>query len=211
MSRAFLCVSLCALATMLLAAGAPAGNDPGFKTAKPAYLVPLAPGVSVDPILSAGDIVGNCQMSGIQDGLGAYKAGGDTLQVAMNHELGRSFPGTPPGVDARISKLTINRKTHGVLAARYLFTGQEFFERFCSATLEVIKGTPYSLTGEEAIPVGHDGNSIVMNVDTGQWTETPPASTRWPASRVSGSPQGSSGPATCSAAAGGSPTCRRTR
>src|SRR5947207_11268120 len=150
----------------------PAKKNPGFKTAKPAYLVPIAPGAAVDPILSAGDTIGGYQMTGIPDGLGAYKEGG-SLQVLMNHELGRSFPAVPPGVDARISKLTINRKTHGVLGAQYLFTGQEFFERFCSATLERIKGTPYYLTGEEAIPAGHDGSSIVMNAETGTWTATP--------------------------------------
>ncbi len=150
----------------------PAKKNPGFKTAKPAYLVPMTPGAAVDPILSAGDTIGGYQMTGIPDGLGAYKDGG-SLQVLMNHELGRSFPAVPPGVDARISKLTINRKTHGVLGAQYLFTGQEFFERFCSATLAKIKGTPYYLTGEEAIPVGHDGSSIVMNAKTGAWTQTP--------------------------------------
>ena len=150
----------------------PAKKNPGFKTAKPAYLVPMTPGAAVDPILSAGDTIGGYQMTGIPDGLGAYKDGG-SLQVLMNHELGRSFPAVPPGVDARISKLTINRKTHGVLGAQYLFTGQEFFERFCSATLAKIKGTPYYLTGEEAITVGHDGSSIVMNAKTGAWTQTP--------------------------------------
>jgi hypothetical protein len=161
-----------ALALMVAGSANPA-NDPGFKTAKPPYLVPLTPGAAVDPIISAGDIVGGYQMTGIPDGLGAFNDGGDALQVMMNHELGRTFPAVPPGVDARISKLTLNRKTHGVLGAQYLFTGQEFFERFCSATLETIQGTPYYLTGEEAIPVGHDGSSIVMNAETGDWTETP--------------------------------------
>jgi Bacterial protein of unknown function (DUF839) len=157
---------------LMIAGSATPANDPGFKTAKPPYLVPLASGAAVDPILSAGDTIGGYQMSGIPDGLGAYQ-GSDTVQVLMNHELGRTFPGIPPGVDARISKLTINRQTHGVTAAQYLFTGQEFFERFCSATLERINGTPYYLTGEEAIPTGHDGSSIVMNAETGAWTETP--------------------------------------
>jgi hypothetical protein len=161
-----------ALALMVAGSATPA-NDPGFKTSKPPYLVPITPGAAVDPIISAGDIVGGYQMTGIPDGLGAFNGGGDTLQVMMNHELGRTFPGVPPGVDARISKLTLNRKTRGVLGAQYLFTGQEFFERFCSATLETIQGTPYYLTGEEAIPVGHDGSSIVMNAETGDWTETP--------------------------------------
>jgi hypothetical protein len=103
--------------TLPIAGSASSANDPGFKTAKPAYLVPLAPGATVDPILSTGDTVGGYQMSGIPDGLGAFKDGSGSLQVLMNHELGRTFPAVPPGVDARISKLTINRTTHGVLAA----------------------------------------------------------------------------------------------
>ena len=162
-----------ALAATLLAGAPSAAHSPGFKTAKPPYLVPMAPGAVVDPILSTGDIVGGYQMTGIPDGLGAYKAGGNTLEVRMNHELGITFPGIPPGVDTRISALTIDRKSHSVLGGHYAFTGLEGFERFCSATLERIKGTPYYLTGEEAIPAGHDGSSIVMNAETGQWQETP--------------------------------------
>jgi uncharacterized protein DUF839 len=173
MRRTVLGVVLGLLIIGIASSGATSANDPGFKTDKDPYLVGIPPDVVIDPIISTGDIVGGYQMSGIPDGLGAYKAGGDTLQVLMNHEMGRTFPALPPGVDARISKLTINRKTHGVLAGSYLFTGQEFFERFCSSTLELLNGTPYYFTGEETIPAGHDGSSIVMNADTGTWTETP--------------------------------------
>jgi hypothetical protein len=168
----------CALVGAATVAGvATAVDGPGVKTTRPPQLVPIAPGVVVDPILSVGDIVPagqtpQYQMSGIPDGLGAYKDG-NTLQVLMNHELGISFPNTPPGVDTRISKLTIDRKTNSVLRAKYVFTGTEGFERFCSSTLEVINGTPYYFTGEESIPTGHDGSSIVMNADTGVWHETP--------------------------------------
>jgi hypothetical protein len=164
--------SLLAAAACLLASVALAGSAAGFKTAKPAYLVAMEAGVVVDPILSTGDIVGGYQMSGIPDGLGAYKDGKKRFHVVMNHELGQTFPGVPPGVDARISKVTLNRETHGVLAATYLFNGSEGFERFCSSTLQVIKRTPYYFTGEEAIEAGHDGSSIVMNANTGQWWET---------------------------------------
>ena len=164
-----LAVAACILATPAL--GAP---DEGFKTARPAQLVSVEPGVMIDPILSTGDIIPGTsyQMSGIPDGLGAYKDGQNRLQVLMNHELGTTFPGQPPGVDARISKLTLNRQTHGVLAGTYLFNGSEGFERFCSSTLAKIKGTPYYFTGEEAINAGHDGSSIVMNAETGEWWET---------------------------------------
>jgi hypothetical protein len=164
----------------------------GFKTAKPPYLVPTASGVTVDPIISTGDIVGGYQMSGIPDGLGAYRGGdgddddddgdngnGDLATVVMNHELGRSFPNNPPGVDARITRLDIDRKNHSVLSAEYLFEGNEGFERFCSATLMMIRGEPFYFTGEEAVPIAgqppgpaHDGSSIVMDPDTGMWAET---------------------------------------
>jgi hypothetical protein len=163
----------------------------GFKTAKPAYLVPTAPGVTVDPIISAGDTggaLGTYQMSGIPDGLGDYRGSdGDDdngrrgpVTVVMNHELGRSFPNNPPGVDARISRLEIDRGNHSVLAAEYLFEGNEGFERFCSATLITRDGDPFYFTGEEAVPIAgqppgpaHDGSSIVMDPDTGMWVETP--------------------------------------
>src|ERR671930_486419 len=172
MRRTLLATAVALLTMAAVGWTASAADQPGFKTAKRPYLVPVEPGVITDPIISTGDVVGGYQMSGIPDGLGAYKDG-DGLQVFMNHELGISFPGVPPGVDARVSQLTLNRLTHGVLAGQYRFTGAEGFERFCSSTLEMIDGTPYYLTGEEAIPVGHDGSSIVMNAQTGSWTETP--------------------------------------
>jgi hypothetical protein len=111
-------------------------------------------------------------MSGIPDGLGAYKSGRGEFVAVMNHELGRTFPGRPPMVDARISRLEIDAATRSVHRAEYLFTGQEFFERFCSATLAVVFGRPFYFTGEEAVDAGHDGSSIVLDPETGMWRET---------------------------------------
>jgi len=166
--------------------------EEGFETAKPAYLVPTAPGVVVDPILSTGDIIGTYQMSGIPDGLGAYRAdradgngdrnttgGRRNVVTVMNHELGRSFPNNPPGVDTRISRVEIDPKTRLVQAAEYLFNGNEGYERFCSASLMTVKGDPWFFTGEEAVAIAgqppgpaHDGSSIVMDPDTGAFTDT---------------------------------------
>jgi hypothetical protein len=182
-----------AVAGVIASIGGATHDGPGFKTAKPPYLVPTASGVQVDPILSTGDIVGGYQMSGIPDGLGAYKGQGDgdddddngrskrggTFTVVMNHELGRSFPNMPPGVDARISRVDIDRRTHSVHGAEYLFTGNEGYERFCSSTLEMIFGRPFYFTGEEAVPIAgqppgpaHDGSSIVLDPETGMWRDT---------------------------------------
>jgi hypothetical protein len=187
-------IVLLALALAVLVA------EPAFavKTSRPPQLVPTAPGVVVDPILSTSDIVPDGQtpqyeMSGIPDGLGAWvkqhrghrnhpsRHAKGTFHVLMNHELGVTFPMLPPGVDARISDLTINRQTLDVRSAKYLLRGTvaEGFERFCSATLQMIHGTPWYFTGEEAIdgvppapPAGHDGSSIALNAKTGNWVET---------------------------------------
>lgn len=173
MRRIVLAVVLTTVAAVV-ASVASASHEEGFKTARPAQLVPMEPGVIVDPILSVGDIVPGTtyQMSGIPDGLGAYRDSDNRIHVLMNHELGRTFPALPPGVDTRISKVTLSGKDHSVLSSTYLFNGSEGFERFCSSTLEVISGTPYYFTGEEAINAGHDGSSIVMNAETGEWWET---------------------------------------
>jgi hypothetical protein len=169
-----LMVTLALALVALVATSATRGaNSPGFKTARPAQLVPWAPGngVVIDPIISTGDIVGGYQMSGIPDGLGAYKTGESTIQVFMNHEL---EPSVAPNSYSRVSHLTLDRKTRSVLDASYAFTGAEGFSRFCSSTLEVINGTPWYFTGEEDLPtLGHDGSSIAMNATTGDWVETP--------------------------------------
>ena len=187
------------LAALLVSGAFASHGGPGVKTTKQPFLVGDAPGVVVDPILSTGEIVPTgqtpaYQMSGIPDGLGAYAnkdhgrehgrhRRGDKLPkmftVVMNHELGRSFPNNPPGVDTRISRLRIDRETRSVHEAKYLFTGLEGYERFCSATLRIVGGKPFYFTGEEAVPQAnqppgpaHDGSSIVMNAETGQFVET---------------------------------------
>ena len=157
----------------LLAGPAATAPSAGFDTARPAMLAPLEPGIVIDPILSTGDVVGGYQMSGIPDGLGAYKSGATKLTLMMNHELDRTLPDSPAGVGSRISKLILERHSRTVLSASYPFTGLEGFVRFCSSTLEVIKGTPWYFTGEEDVPsAGRGGSSIAMNAETGDWVET---------------------------------------
>jgi hypothetical protein len=164
-------VAAAAITVAVFAGTAGTAQPPGFDTTRSAMLAPLEAGLVIDPIVSTGDVIGDYQMSGIPDGIGAYRSGRGTLTMLMNHEL---EPSAPPNVFSRISKFTLDRRSRSVLSASYPFTGQEGFARFCSSTLEIINGIPLYFTGEEDIPTsGHDGSSIVMNAETGDWVETP--------------------------------------
>lgn len=157
--------SAIALATILTAAASAAAiagaADPeakgarGFDTAAAPQLVPLAPGVEIDPLLTAGDTIGRYQMSGIPDGLGAYisnpKRRRPTVTVVMNHELSGS---APEGVGARISRLKIDPRRMTVLNGGYPINGNEGYSRFCSATLAMIGGRVLYFTGEESTGTG---------------------------------------------------------
>ena len=50
-------LAVTAAVALSLAGSALPGNPDGFKTAKPAYLVPMVPGAVVDPIISTGDVI----------------------------------------------------------------------------------------------------------------------------------------------------------
>jgi hypothetical protein len=151
----------------------------GVKTTRPAQLVATESGVVIDPILSTGDTVGGYQMSGIPDGLGAYRSGGGegesddnddgsqqgehgssgsddsgdsgNITLLMNHELAGN---APPGPGARVSKLTIDADSRSVTSASYVVTGLEQYARFCSGNLDILNGKAWYQTGEESTNVG---------------------------------------------------------
>jgi hypothetical protein len=88
------------------------------------HLVPTEDGVKIKPILSTGDIVvdpegarNEYQMSGIPDGLGAYKSDKGMLKVLMNHKLDGTPPDSPEGVGARPSRLSLDPETLTVESA----------------------------------------------------------------------------------------------
>jgi Alkaline phosphatase PhoX len=129
-------------------------------TSEPAQLVATAPQVTIDPILTTGDVLGDYQMSGVPDGLGAYKQNGE-IQLYMNHEL----DGTPS--DARVSHLTLNDDRE-VVAGEYVVDGSEGLKNLCSSSLSIISGVPTYLTGEESPP----GSSIALDASTGEYRKT---------------------------------------
>ena len=86
-------------------------------------------------------------MSGVPDGLGAYRSTDGSIELFMNHELSARYD--PSG--SRISHLTLN-EDGAVVAASYPVDGTENFEWFCSGTLDAgstaCRGTSPARRGE---------------------------------------------------------------
>jgi secreted PhoX family phosphatase len=138
------------------------------------YLVPAeGSSATITPILTSGETVGDYQMAGVPDGLGAYRDG-DEVVLYVNHEL------TPEEDEnlsaARVSRLVLDPTTGAVKSGRYVLDGTEGYERLCSASLagpEVGFDQPLFLTGEEA--TGGPKGGLVLGIDgaTGKVTEMP--------------------------------------
>src|SRR5829696_6240442 len=138
------------------------------------YLVASDPGqLTITPLLTSGETVGDYQMAGTPDGLGAYRDG-DNVVVFMNHEWT-----TDEGehiTDARVSRLELDGASGAVLSGSYPIDGSEGYWSFCSAFLagpEVGFDSPVFLTGEEATGGPHGGLSLAVDGATSQVTELP--------------------------------------
>jgi hypothetical protein len=163
-------IMLAALAALALALpgttpATAARGVPFFTDVRP-YLVPLEKGVDIVPLISAGDVVGGYQMSGIPDGMGWYQSSGSTIELFVNHE----FDGRPAW--ARVSQLTLDTDG-GVVHGHYVIDGTERFEDFCSSTMEIFGGVPWYFTGEESPTSRRQGVSVAVNAATGKRTVLP--------------------------------------
>jgi hypothetical protein len=141
-------VLVAAFAGLQTSASLAGGGPDGFLTARRPYLVPLVNGVRIEPLISTGDGVGSYQMSGIPDGLGAYRSSNRTIELFMNHELERD-DGDP--ANSRVSHLTL-ANDGSVLSGSYPVDGTEGFTCFCSSTLRAT--TKWSLApGNPSAPL----------------------------------------------------------
>lgn len=167
-------VALVGVLAGLLSMTVPVGAMPGVKTKNPAMVRTIAPGWSVEPLLSSGDMVGGYQMAAIPDGLGAYDNNDGTFTLFMNHELTSKDKSNLS--DARVSKLIVEKATMTVLSGEYVVQGTEGYYRFCSATMVgPDEGFPshYYLTGEEATDSKHGGMAVAIDTKTGKLVDMP--------------------------------------
>jgi hypothetical protein len=145
----------------------------GFKTSQPAMLTPVAPGVSVDPIINVGETLASGYMyESIPDGISLIRGraasghgrgwgkGGKHAAVAwINHETSLvPFPLTPLPAqsdvkNAELSQLVLDPKTRSVLAGSLVIPSAANYQRFCSNFLATWKEgfeRPLLFTNEEA-------------------------------------------------------------
>lgn len=169
------------------------GVAPGLDPA--AYLLPIAPGVSIKPLLTVGDSPseGNYPMVGSPDGLGVYDNNDGTFTLLMNHELGSGAGAVRAhgATGAFISRYVIDKASLQVIAGSDLIqrvfawnTGSQrseqtasavSFNRFCSGDLAPVSAYSHNslgttarifLTGEEG-GAGRAVATIATGADAG--------------------------------------------
>lgn len=119
-----------------------ASAGPGFLTGQPAMLTPIAPGASVQPIISVGEMLPNgYSFETLPDGIGLVPNGNGTVDVFVAHESSLvPFPavgsvpyGQSDFTNAEISQLRLHQGTGGVLQGWKPLTSDANYQRFCSA------------------------------------------------------------------------------
>ena len=84
-----------ALSSTSVSAGANVGlNDSGFKTSRPAMLLPVMAGVQVTPILTVGEVLpSGFRYEAVPDGISLRTRGQGRVDVFVNHETSKvPFP-----------------------------------------------------------------------------------------------------------------------
>ena len=145
----------------------------GPSSSQSPFLIPTAPGVSTESLISVGDSAANgYRMVGIPDGLGAFDNDDGTITVVMNHELGatKGVVRAHGSTGSFVSRWVIRKRDHKVLSGsdliqRIMFrnpdgsysSGTKAIDRLCSADLPPISAFYNAKTGK-----GYNGR-LFMN------------------------------------------------
>ena len=148
--------------------------EPGAMTAVRPFILPIdGSNLTITPLLTTGDRVGDYQMAGVPDGLGAVRTGEHVI-LLMNHELSKQDDGNL--TDSKVSRLVLDLETGAVLSGSYILTGDEGYRSLCSASLagpDVGFDAPVFLTGEESTDGPHGGMALAIDALEGRVTELP--------------------------------------
>jgi secreted PhoX family phosphatase len=154
-------------ATPEMSMAQPAVLEPGTLTAVRPFLIPIeGAALTITPILTTGEEIGDYQFAGTPDGMGAYKEGDDVV-LFVNHEWTPKEPGAEEGniSGGRVSRLVLDGKTGAVMSGAYVLDGSEGWWDLCSASLAGSANgydKPFFLSGEETKggPMGGQAFSV---------------------------------------------------
>jgi Bacterial protein of unknown function (DUF839) len=152
-TRSFFAGAVLAAALAALGAATASGdeNPSGFKTAQPAMLSPVMPGVEITPLLTVGDALpSGYRFEAIPDGISLRARGEGRVDVYVNHETSKvPFPyntanPTPANGEndfdnAQVSRLVLNQKSAGVLNGSFAISSGSGYQRLCSNYLATKK------------------------------------------------------------------------
>ena len=150
--RTVLVCAAVAVVTVVGTAAALAGdNTSGFKTAQPAMLTGVMPGVQVTPLLTTGDVLpSGYRFEAVPDGISLRTRGQGRVDLFVNHETSKvPFPyntanptaanGENDFDNAQVSQLILNQHSAGVLNGSFAISSSSGYQRFCSNYLATQK------------------------------------------------------------------------
>ncbi len=165
-------------ATPEAAMATPAALEAGAMTAVRPFLIPSdGANITITPLLTTGEMIGDYQFAGTPDGMGAYKDGEDVV-LFVNHEWTPKEPGADEGnlSGGRVSRLVLDGTTGAVKSGSYILDGSEGWWDLCSASLAgPAQGysTPIFLSGEETTDSPMGGQVFAIDAATGAVTAMP--------------------------------------
>jgi hypothetical protein len=127
-------------------------------------LTPVKPGVAVKPLLTVGDTLrSGYRFEAIPDGISVQNRGWGRVDLFVNHETGKvPFPyvtaaptaanGENDFDNAQVSRLTLSRRSAGVLRGSFAIPSRFGYQRFCSNYLATWRegfSRPVFFTNEE--------------------------------------------------------------
>lgn len=164
--RTILAATVLAAAITVSGTGAaPAAVERGFTTEQPSMLTPVKPGTRITPLLTVGDeLRSGYRFESIPDGISVRNRPRGRTQIFVNHETGKvPFPYVPAAPteangendfdNSQLSRLTLDRRSAGVLSGSFAIPSRVGYQRFCSNYLATAKegfSRPVLFTNEES-------------------------------------------------------------
>jgi len=164
--RTILAATVLAAAITVSGTGAaPAAVKRGFTTGQPSMLTAVKPGTRIAPLLTVGDeLRSGYRFESIPDGISVRNRPRGRTQIFVNHETGKApFPYVPAAPteangendfdNSQLSRLTLDRRSAGVLSGSFAIPSRFGYQRFCSNFLATAKegfSRPVLFTNEES-------------------------------------------------------------